>query len=141
MILTDKNDTERTMKKSLFTKRKTVILFAIIAMFSWGCAFPFIKLGMKEYAISNDDTAGKMLFAGIRFFLAGIITLIITYKREKNIKINFKGFFMAVFIWICKYRFSLFLFLYGTFPLQRKQGINNRFSWYFLAYISCGIIF
>ena len=42
MILTDKNDTERTMKKSLFTKRKTVILFAIIAMFSWGCAFPFI---------------------------------------------------------------------------------------------------
>ena len=47
MILTDKNDTERTMKKSLFTKRKTVILFAIISMFSWGCAFPYIKLGMK----------------------------------------------------------------------------------------------
>ena len=32
MILTDKNDTERTMKKSLFTKRKIVILFAIIAI-------------------------------------------------------------------------------------------------------------
>ena len=34
MILTDKNDTERTMKKSLFTKRKTVILFVKIVMFS-----------------------------------------------------------------------------------------------------------
>ena len=111
MILTDKNDTERTMKKSLFKKRKTVILFAIIAMFYWGCAFTFIKLGMKEYAISNDDTAGKMLFAGIRFFLAGIITLIITYKRETNIKIKS----LKDFSW-------LFLFGFGNTDKANLTG-------------------
>lgn len=75
-------------QKNLFTKKQFVVIFAVIAMFSWGCAFPFIKLGMKEFAIQNCDTAGKMLFAGIRFFFAGIITLMMAFANNREIKIS-----------------------------------------------------
>ena len=61
--------------KSIFQKKQFVVLFALIAMFAWGCAYPFIKLGMKEWNIANDDAGGKMLFAGVRFTAAGIFTL------------------------------------------------------------------
>lgn len=61
--------------KSIFQKKQFVVLFALIAMFAWGCAYPFIKLGMKEWNIANDDAGGKMLFAGVRFTSAGIFTL------------------------------------------------------------------
>lgn len=138
MILTDKNYTERTMKKSLFTKRKTVILFAIIAMFSWGCAFPFIKLGMKEYAISKDDTAGKMLFAGIRFFLAGIITLIITYKREKNIKIkSLKDFSWLFLFGFVNTGFHYFCFYMGLSHCSgSKASIIDSLGTFWLIFLA-----
>lgn len=61
--------------KNIFQKKQFVVLFVLIAMFAWGCAYPFIKLGMKEWNIANDDAGGKMLFAGVRFTAAGIFTL------------------------------------------------------------------
>ena len=87
MTLKDNTDKGKTREDNLFTKKHTVVILAIIAMFSWGCAFPFIKIGMHEFLILNDDTAGKMLFAGTRFLFAGIITLIISFLKDHDIKI------------------------------------------------------
>ena len=61
--------------KNIFQKKQFVVLFALLAMFAWGCAYPFIKLGMQEWNIANEDAGGKMLFAGVRFTAAGIFTL------------------------------------------------------------------
>lgn len=74
------------MKNIIFQNKIFVVIFALIAMYVWGCAYPFIKLGMIEWNIANNDAGGKMLFAGIRFTSAGIFTLLIAkYKRQSII--------------------------------------------------------
>lgn len=65
-----------------------MVLFALIAMYVWGCAYPFIKLGMIEWNIANDDAGGKMLFAGVRFTAAGVFTLIIATIKKQPIVIR-----------------------------------------------------
>ena len=62
---------------SIFQHPVWVALLAFTAAFSWGWAFPLIKLGFAEFDITQDMTASKMLFAGLRFGLAGIIILLI----------------------------------------------------------------
>jgi len=62
---------------SIFQRPVWVALLAFTAAFSWGWAFPLVKLGFAEYGITQDLTASKMLFAGLRFGLAGIIILLI----------------------------------------------------------------
>lgn len=56
---------------------KKIRLFAgaFLATFLWGSAFPCIKTGYEWMGIAADDTGSQMFFAGIRFFLAGILVL------------------------------------------------------------------
>lgn len=58
-------------KKNFFTKPLNIFICAIVATFLWGSAFPAIKIGYELFEIPSGDIASKMLFAGIRFTLAG----------------------------------------------------------------------
>lgn len=80
-------------KKNIFSQKGYVVLFAIIATLSWGGAYPFIKLGMAEFQIGSADMASKILFAGVRFFLAGIGTLAIALGMKQDIRIRSKSDF------------------------------------------------
>lgn len=64
------------MKNKYFTNRAVVALFALLCCALWGSATPFIKLGY-QLILPEKNIASTMLFAGIRFTLAGIITVII----------------------------------------------------------------
>lgn len=55
-------------------------------MFLWGSAIPTIKTTYLELGIGASDTGQKILVAGIRFFMAGIITLIYFLIFDKNYK-------------------------------------------------------
>lgn len=59
--------------EKFFTKFYVVIITALLCCFLWGSAFPCIKIGYKLFAI--EDTGSKILFAGIRFILAGILVI------------------------------------------------------------------
>ncbi len=67
---------EREQKKQLFQKRKVVVLGAMISTILWGSAFPCIKVGYQIFEVGAGDSASQILFAGIRFFLAGILTVL-----------------------------------------------------------------
>ena len=69
---------------SIFQRPVWVALLAFIAAFSWGWAFPLVKLGFAEYGITQDMTASKMLFAGLRFGLAGIVILLIAATTGRS---------------------------------------------------------
>lgn len=56
-------------------------------MFLWGSAIPTIKTTYEELAVGAGDTGMKVLIAGIRFFMAGIITLIYLKIFSKD-KVN-----------------------------------------------------
>lgn len=42
----------------------------------WGSAFPCVKIGYRLFGIPATDTATILLFAGLRFFLAGVMVLV-----------------------------------------------------------------
>ena len=61
---------------------------AFTAAFLWGWAYPFIKLGFAEFAITTDMTGSKMLFAGIRFCISGIIILTIARFTHRSFELK-----------------------------------------------------
>lgn len=72
-------------KKKFFTNKINIVIVAVICTFLWGSAFPAVKLGYELFNISSSDTYTKFIFAGYRFFLAGIIVLIIKLLMKESI--------------------------------------------------------
>lgn len=68
-------------KISIFQRPAWVVTFALAAAIAWGWAYPLIKLGFGEFGITQEMTGSKMLFAGIRFALSGLIVLSIARGR------------------------------------------------------------
>lgn len=65
------------MKQSgKLTDGKNVFLLAMLSCFLWGSAAPVIKTGYQLFSISGSDTASIILFAGLRFFLAGVLVIL-----------------------------------------------------------------
>ena len=73
------------MKRISYTNRKNIVLLACICCFLWGSAYPSIKIGYKLFNIGASDIYGKFVFAGYRFFLAGLIVLLFEVINKKNI--------------------------------------------------------
>ncbi len=71
--------------KNYLTKTYAVCLLATVCCILWGSAFPCIKLGYKWWEISADNTGAQILFAGYRFFLAGIFTVILGSILQRRI--------------------------------------------------------
>ena len=69
--------------KEVLKKPLVVGILALVACALWGSAFPGIKIGYKWLQI--EDTGSRILFAGYRFFLAGMITFIVGSILEKKI--------------------------------------------------------
>lgn len=57
------------------TDRRIVVAVALLCCFLWGSAVPAVKIGYTLFAIAPGDTPSLMLFAGVRFFLSGLILL------------------------------------------------------------------
>ena len=65
------------MKKKIdLTDMKTVLLAAGLCCFLWGSAAPSIKIGYRLFQIDSADTASILMFAGIRFVLAGFLVIL-----------------------------------------------------------------
>lgn len=79
---------------NLIKEKRWAIIFSLMAMFLWGSAIPLIKLTYIHAGIQADDPGGKIFIAGIRFFMAGLLTYIyfFLFNKEKveRDKINFK---------------------------------------------------
>lgn len=71
--------------KKIFTDKKIVAIVAIICCLLWGSAYPGVKSGYLLFNIEPMDIPSKILFAGYRFTIAGMILLIIAQLCEKNI--------------------------------------------------------
>lgn len=64
------------IKKSIYQKPLVVAVLALFCCALWGSATPFIKIGY-QLCLPVKNTASTILFAGIRFTLAGILTVLI----------------------------------------------------------------
>ncbi|MCI8388276.1 MAG: DMT family transporter [Clostridiales bacterium] len=62
--------------ENLIKNKRLMPLFALICALLWGCGFSVVKTGYELFGIDGGDVASKILFAGIRFILAGLLTLV-----------------------------------------------------------------
>ena len=74
-------------KKNTLTKTGIVALLACVCCILWGSAIPVIKTGYRLMGVDAADTASQIVFAGVRFTLAGLLVLIFASIREKKVLI------------------------------------------------------
>lgn len=60
----------------ILTRTWAVCLLATLCCALWGSAFPCIKIGCALLGVASSDVPSELLFAGLRFMLAGAITLV-----------------------------------------------------------------
>lgn len=70
---------------ALFTERSTVFLLATLCCLLWGSAYPAIKGGYALFGIEAGDVASKLVFAGWRFVLAGVLLLVLAAWQRKDV--------------------------------------------------------
>lgn len=63
-------------KQNLLSNTWVVCGLAMLCVFLWGSASPSIKLGYAFFQIPSSETWSQVLFAGTRFVLAGLLTIL-----------------------------------------------------------------
>jgi drug/metabolite transporter (DMT)-like permease len=127
-------------KKSVFSKTIVLVLVALFCCALWGSATPAIKTGYKLLEV--EGVASIMLFAGLRFTLAGIFTVIIfsiarrklLYPRLENIP---RVLTVSAFQTVIQYIF----FYLGLAYTTGVKGTVTSGSGAFFAVIIASLIF
>lgn len=78
-------DNVKTKKTELLQKTWVVCALALVCTFLWGSASPCIKLGYAFFRIPSGETWTQVLFAGMRFVLAGILTVLIGSLLQRKV--------------------------------------------------------
>ncbi|MBR1615381.1 MAG: DMT family transporter [Treponema sp.] len=113
--------------KSFLSSILFVALAASFCSFLWGSATPCIKIGYKLFSIAPTDTATVILFAGVRFFVAGILTAIVGSLMERKFLFPAsKGAWGKVFVLSMFQTVIQYFFFYGG--LTKASGVTSALT-------------
>ena len=62
-------------KDTTLSRLPVVICLAVVCTFLWGSATPAIKIGYEQFHIEGTDSWSIIVFAGLRFLLAGLMVI------------------------------------------------------------------
>jgi len=80
------------MEKKIIWKNPIIVFItAFFCCTLWGSASPAIKIGYELFGIAAGDTASRILFAGSRFFIAGIMVIIFGSIIAKKVLVPAKS--------------------------------------------------
>lgn len=71
-------------------------IIALLCCFLWGSAFPGIKIGYGIFGIGGDQSGLQIIFAGVRFALAGFLALVIGSISYGRVLLPKKGSFLPI---------------------------------------------
>ena len=108
--------TEKVKENELW-RRWTLPVCAVVACALWGSAFPAVKIGFGYF--DRLDLETRLAFAGIRFFLAGIMLLVFVPRLRE------------------RFRAAPKVMLFGAALLQ--VGVQYYFFYWGLALISASL--
>lgn len=69
--------------KKFFSNRYICVLTAVLCTLLWGTAYPLIKLAYSDIVIQGIPN--QLLFAGLRFLIAGIMVFVVCFFMRKNV--------------------------------------------------------
>ncbi|WP_417307475.1 DMT family transporter [Devosia sp.] len=76
------------MPASPLSDRRVVTLLALFCCLLWGSAVPGVKIGYDLFGILPSDTSSLVLFAGVRFSLAGLLLLALSLLRRRPVGVT-----------------------------------------------------
>ncbi|MDO4511063.1 MAG: DMT family transporter [Bacteroidales bacterium] len=130
---------ERT-EKSIWQRPLWVAIFAFTAAFAWGWAYPLIKLGFAEFGITPEQTGSKMLFAGVRFAISGLI--ILAMARGKGLRFGMstgaRGWWFILIFALLNTTIHYACFYIGlSHSAGSRAAILNSLSVFALVLLAC----
>lgn len=130
---------KKTLPTNIFQQPIWVMLFAIIAATAWGWAYPLIKLGFNEFAITQEMISSKMFFAGIRFTISGLIILTIarTSHRSFNTKNHLGWLYIITFALINTTFHYTFFYIGLSHSEGARAAILNSSGTFILVLLAC----
>ena len=123
----------------LFQRPFWVSCFALTAAVVWGWAYPLIKMGFEEFAITPDITGNKILFAGVRFTFSGLIILAFAKAKRRSFAMRRKTdwWFMLLFALLnTTFHYSTF-YIGLSFSAGARAAILNSLSVFLLVIMAC----
>ena len=109
-------------KENYLQRNFTVCLLALLCCFLWGSAFPCIKIGYELFSVGAEDIRSQILFAGIRFTMAGILVIAFGSLLQRNRLVPKKSSWGMVFrISMCQTVVQYFFFYVG---LAHTTGVK-----------------
>lgn len=107
----------------LLTKKSWVIAIAIFCSVLWGSAFPVLKVSYDELKMAPDDMSAKIVFAGIRFLLAGLILIVgMLIFNRKGLRVGRRFIWPVIILGIISTSLQYFFFYNG---LAHTTGIKG----------------
>lgn len=109
--------------RGFFKKPSHVFLLAMLCCILWGSAAPFIKWGYQLFNIEGIPSI--LMFAGIRFALAGLLVILFgSFLRKKVLVAKKRKYSRHMYIsFISNSRTILFL-LYRTFTYIGRKWFD-----------------
>lgn len=121
----------------LFRNEKLRPLLAILCALGWSLAYPFIKLGYGELQIDSADLGSKILFAGIRFFAAGLLVLAFSALQKRKLAVTRKEIpWLALFALVNTALHYLFSYIGLSYIPSARSTILDSMGSFFLIILS-----
>ncbi len=125
-------------KKNFFTYPLVITLSALLCCALWGSATPFIKLGY-ELIMPHGGVPSTLVFAGVRFFFAGVLTVLFYSVARRRVLYPKKENLGRVSIISCFQTIIQYLFFYVG--LANTSGVKGTIlsgsSTFFAILVSC----
>ena len=125
-------------KNKFFTHPLVITLCALLCCALWGSATPFIKIGYS-LIMPHGGVPSTLVFAGIRFFGAGVLTVLIYSIGRRRVLYPKKENLGRVGIVACFQTIIQYLFFY--IGLANTSGVKGTIlsgsSTFFAILVSC----
>lgn len=99
---------------SPFADRRAVAAFATLCCLLWGSAVPAVKLGYELFRIAPTDLGSLLLFAGVRFTLAGLALLAWSVLSGRSIALGARGLSEVALLGLVQTALQYLLFYVGV---------------------------
>ncbi len=128
-----------TPSVSVFQRPMWVAIFAATAAFVWGLAYPFIKMGFEHFAITQEMTGSKILFAGVRFTICGLIILAVARATGRSMVVRRRADWLFVLMYaLLNTTLHYAAFYIGlSYSAGSRAAILNSLSVFLLVILAC----
>ena len=91
-------NSNQSKDKAIYSSPVAIAVLSIICCALWGSAVPAVRFGFKALGVSVQEGGSQLLFAGVRFFIAGVFIALYYAISNKDFRLPTKD----EFICICK---------------------------------------